>query len=697
MSENRIYHRRTGTRRAFALLLFLTLLIYSNTFRASWHLDDYQNIVYNNRVHIEELSPHSLSRVIRPPLYDRIWRPVSFLTFAGNWYFGSDNVFGYHLVNIFIHALTSWIIFLTVVRIFRTPVLRNKYGDAGYLIALMSAVLWSVNPIHTQAVTYIVQRMTLLATFFYALSLLCYIQARLIDSGSRKRAFIVGCCLSFLIGVGCKEIAATLPIALILVEAAFFRDLANPKVRKKIIVLLTAGVIGILLLGTLFFLRGDLLSVLNGYRSVDYLPLQRLMTQFRALILYISQIFYPASARLSFEHDIDISTSLLTPWTTLPAILVVSGLAVFGLIQLRKRPVLGFSITFFFLNHIIESTIIPLELVFEHRNYLPSLFIFMPVATGFKWALAYYRKKKRPLYVATAGFLTLLIFCFGTATYMRNYAWQTEKSLWTDASRKAPAMSRPVASLAWAYYEGNGHYEQALLLYKKALHLKTHRKFHRASINNNIANMYYLLGDYKAAEVFWQRAIEINPNIAQYQYRLAVVLNRQRQWERALLCLNQIIAKHPDQFNYLNLKGIILLHQKKPRRALACFKKCIKLSPEQPKGYIHAGVTLDIIGAEDRAELLLKHAHSLKPNNITTKIRLIDINLKTGDSGEVNRYLNKLLSSATISDIINSLNQLSGEPFVQTDRITALAGRINTELEKQTDTVSTPGTGQKGS
>ena len=184
-----------------------------------------------------------------------------------------------------------------------------------------------------------------------------------------------------------------------------------------------------------------------------------------------------------------------------------------------------------FLNHLIESSIIPLELVFEHRNYLPTLFVFTPVAVGLHWILDYYSAKNRFLYFTIAGFFSLLIFWFGTGTYLRNYAWQTERSLWTDAASKAPGMSRPLSSLAWGVYERSGQYDQALLLYQKALQLKHHRKYRRASLNNNIANVYLLLGDHKSAEMYWQRAIELNPKAASYRYHLAVLLHRQGRRE----------------------------------------------------------------------------------------------------------------------------------------------------------------------
>ena len=696
MPENRIFQRWISHGWSVALIFSLVFLIYSNTFHATWHLDDYQNIVFNKRVQIEDISPDTLSQAIRPPLYNRIWRPVSFFSFALNWYVAPQDVFGFHLVNIIIHALTAWILFLTVIRLLNTPVLKGRFDGSQYSIALMTAILWSVNPIQTQAVTYIVQRMTLLATLFYVLSMLCYIQARLGKAGPVRWIYFSGCVLSFALGLGSKEIAATLPIALILVETVFFQDLSKPGVRKKLLIVLIAGMLGIAVLASIFFLRGDPLSILNGYRNVDYSPLQRLLTQPRVLILYITQIFYPVPQRLSIEHGIDISTSLLTPWTTLPAMLIMCGLFVLGLTLLRRKPLLGFAITFFFLNHAIESTVIPLELVFEHRNYLPTLFVFVPVAAGIKWVLDYYHPKNRLFYFTVAGFFSLLVFWTGTGTYLRNYAWQTERTLWTDAAAKAPGMSRPFSSLAWGVYERNGQYGQALSYYQKALRLKQHRKYRRASLNNNIANIYFIAGDYKSAEFYWRRAIELNPKSPNYRYRLAIMLHRQGKRERALKQLDKVLSRQPDEFNALNLKGIVLLHQGRPHQAIASFKKCIRFFPDRQEGYIHAGATLAALDAPLQAEFLFKYARMLAPDNQMTLLRLVDMNLRTGDMREVHLYIRKLFADSSPYDIIKYLKKMSGEPYFESANRNVLLKTISDKLQKVGKNVSVIGESERG-
>ena len=144
------------------------------------------------------------------------------------------------------------------------------------------------------------------------------------------------------------------------------------------------------MLGIHFFLRGHAAGILTDMLLVPFTMTERLLTEMRVLVYYMSQLFYPVPTRLSIDHDIVISTSLIHPWTTLPAGLFLIALTITGVVVLEKHPLIGFSILFFLINHVIESSIIPLELIFEHRNYLPSFFMFVPVALGLQWLFGRY-------------------------------------------------------------------------------------------------------------------------------------------------------------------------------------------------------------------------------------------------------------------------------------------------------------------
>ncbi|MCK4252415.1 tetratricopeptide repeat protein, partial [candidate division WOR-3 bacterium] len=374
---------------------------------------------------------------------------------------------------------------------------------------------------------------------------------------------------------------------------------------------------------------------------------------------YLSQLFYPVPTRLSIEHDINVSSSIFHPWTTLPAILIIFSLIGLGLSQMRKRPILSFAILFFFLNHLIESTVIGLELAFEHRNYLPSLFLFLPVSIGIKHLLDYYySNKKVSMFYILVSFFILLIIGLGSGTYIRNMAWATEKSLWEDAIQKAAESSRPLHNLAWGYYERIGRYDKAMELYKKAGKLKVHSTSLKSLILNNMATIYYISGDYRKAAELWRKAADTYPKYEATQYRLALALTKLGDWEKALDHLDTIISKCPEHCDYLNLKGLVLLKQKRPEEALPYLRSALRLSPNNNRVIVSIGVALSLLGKHNRAEWFLSRANRISPTDIVIFFCLIENSLRGGDISGANQYLERLFASAIIKSIRTELEGL---------------------------------------
>ena len=209
-----------------AALFFLIFAVYCNTFHADWQFDDKPNILNNNYLHLRNLKPESLIQTFFTNPTDpgniaqKLYRPVSFLTFSINWYFCKDKVFGYHIVNSLIHFLTATFLFIAILYLLETPNLKEKFSRRRHFIAFLSAALWAIHPIQTQAVTYIVQRMASMAAMFYILSILCYIKFRMSRSSPHRIFFLLSCILTFLLAIGSKENAAMLPVSLLLIALA---------------------------------------------------------------------------------------------------------------------------------------------------------------------------------------------------------------------------------------------------------------------------------------------------------------------------------------------------------------------------------------------------------------------------------------------------------------------------------------------
>jgi protein O-mannosyl-transferase len=637
---------------AFLLLAVLGFLVYGNTFDASWHLDDYSNITENPSVHMNEIQWDFLLRPLQAGLKDgRLDRPIASFSFAWNWYFGKDSPEGYHLINLAIHIVTGWLLFLTASALYKTPNMRGASEHDIPFICLLGTVLWAVNPLQTQAVTYIVQRMALLAAMFSILGLMAYIRCRLSSARRERTSWALICGLSFLFSIGSKENAIVQPLVLMAAEIAFFQNLHQPATRRRVAIVGIISCLTVFSLGVLIFLKGDPTAFLR-YAHRSFSAWERLLTQSRVLLLYVSLLFYPAPTRLSIEHDVLLSTSLLSPWTTLPSIallLALTGLAVFWL---KKRPLLSFAMLFFFINHLIESTVVGLELIFEHRNYLPSMFVFFPAAAGLKQLLNCYRLRSRPMHWAITTFVILLVVGFGSSTYVRNQAWFSEKSLWEDAAAKAPASSRPLHNLAWGYYERIGDYATALRLYEAALKGTKTNLYQESIILNNMASIYYTVRDYRQAEEFWRRAISNHSEYPEAYYRLALALARQDKLEEADRCLDQLLVKHPAHATGANLKGILLSKQGRYLESLSFFRRALKASQTQPAATINIGSVYLQAGDRDKAMWFFKTACARYPGEKTSLLWMAAQEAASGNLDQAGGYLDRLLDAMKLQDVL---------------------------------------------
>ncbi|GAJ06201.1 unnamed protein product, partial [marine sediment metagenome] len=166
----------------FSIFAFAILIVYSNTFKASFHYDDSVNITKNKHIQIDELNWQSIKGTWfaggeRGDIYHPIlYRPVAMCSLALNYYFHELEVFWYHVVNTLVHIITSIFLFLFIKQVLLLPKLREKYGDYAVHIAGLATLLWALNPVQLTNVTYIVQRQNSLCGMFYIIAMYFYIR-----------------------------------------------------------------------------------------------------------------------------------------------------------------------------------------------------------------------------------------------------------------------------------------------------------------------------------------------------------------------------------------------------------------------------------------------------------------------------------------------------------------------------------------
>ncbi|ESQ17021.1 MAG: tetratricopeptide repeat protein [Thiohalocapsa sp. PB-PSB1] len=426
------------------LALGAAVLAYLPGMTAPFYFDDWTAIVNNPTVHLTELTWPQLCAAALGVPHDGRW--LTGLSFGLNHLVGGLDPTGYHLVGLAVHLVNGLLVFWVVLLLYRTPVLRGPGQDALWIAAL-AVTLWLLNPVQTQAVTYVWQRATTLAVLFHLLAFGLYLQARLTQHQRLRPWLYAGVAGVWLLGLMSKEIVAVLPGFLLLAEWYFFQDLRWPRRRRGLPwLLLTVALLAAAAAWYLVFLRGQgpLDIVLRGYGGRDFDVWQRVMTEWRIVVFYLGLFLWPHPSRLSLEHDVVLSQSLLEPLGTLWAGLFILGCVAAAGLTARRHRLLSFCILWWLGHLVIESTVIPLELVFEHRLYLPSV--------GLALLLAMAADRLRQWQPAAAAPVTLamlaLAVLWGTWTHERNRLWADPVAFWEDAVVKAPESSRARNHLA---------------------------------------------------------------------------------------------------------------------------------------------------------------------------------------------------------------------------------------------------------
>ncbi|MFZ2397059.1 MAG: hypothetical protein WAW31_00080 [Smithella sp.] len=327
----------------FISLFIILIAIYSNSFYGEWHFDDFANIVDNPYIQIKSFSWPEIKHCIYGLDQERVSRPLSYFSFALNYKFGGMEVFGFHVVNFIIHYLAAIFLFLFIYNTLKLPLLRDKYKNIAYPIALLATFFWAINPVFVTSVTYIVQRMASMAGLFYIMSMYLYLKGRTSEKPSLSIIFFILSLLAGLASVLSKENAAMLPLSILLFDLFLIQGITKENI-KKFAKILFSSLLLILIIGLIY--TGWFSNAFEGYEIRDFSMMQRLLTEPRVILFYLSLLFYPISSRLTLLYDVDFSRSLFQPWTTIPSILLILFIISFALYIARKRPLISFCIIF---------------------------------------------------------------------------------------------------------------------------------------------------------------------------------------------------------------------------------------------------------------------------------------------------------------------------------------------------------------
>jgi len=624
------------------LLSLIPFVIYFNSFKVPFILDDFPAIRDNKNIQIQTLAWDSVKSTLEGSLVNR---PLAKFSFALNYYFGHYNVKGYHLANLIIHILTGlFLFFLFRITLFLekdlNPAGKKLYQDIA-LTAFIAALLWIVHPVNTQSVTYIVQRMNSMAAMFYTLSLLLYAKARISYSSEAKALparfkwvlHLFGCLFSGIFALASKPTAATLPIAILAYEWFFFQSLSLRWLKKSI-----PWIIGLLFLlaglSTLYFGGNPLDKIYGFYIKTSSLQhfsmIERINTEFRVLVYYVSLFFFPHPMRLHLDYIYPLSQSLVAPITTVLAggtLLLLLALAFYGA---RRHRVISFCILWFFITLSIESSFIGLAPIFEHRTYLPFMMISLMTVI---FILKLLPSKKLSITI-----LCMMAAIFSMWTFQRNHTWQDRIQFWEDNLTKSPNNPRPYFMLGNIYFQNN-RFDRAKTYYENAISLKG--DYQQAYIG--LGETYVKLEELKKATSHFEKARLISPWDPDILIKLGNTYFQQEKWQQALRYYGRANEIAPQADEALYGKALALSRMGRQEKAINNYKKLIRINPEHVQAHKNMA---DIYFQKQDLKLAMQHykqAIALNPDYVQAHFNLAVSYLYMDNVAECTKHLKKAL------------------------------------------------------
>ena len=427
----------------FSTLLTLTALVYIPSLAGGYIFDDGYYFLDNVDVHAKTLDVASLTRAALSQAGTTQFRALGMLSFAINYYFTGIDPFGVKLTNLIIHLCNGILLFVLLKQLLR---LRNRIvtGDVNKpeqnnpdLIAAVVAGAWLLLPINLTAVAYVSQRLEALANIFVFCGLIWYLNARLREYVRADTRFALPLSLGIftMLGLCAKESAVTLPLYAACVDFALtgFRN-QDHRFSKPVLATYVAILLLPLIAGLTWIAHWDFGSVHN-FRT--FTMEERLLTEPRILIDYVRWTLLPSLNELTFYHDdIAVSHGLFDPSTTALAIAALIAAIVVAIWQRKSRPLFCLGILWFFAGHVLTATIVPLELVFEHRNYFASVGLLLAVASLIAVEPLFPKLHIRA--AIACGFIGLFAF----TTFLRAEEWSHPLRLALAEATKRPTSPR---------------------------------------------------------------------------------------------------------------------------------------------------------------------------------------------------------------------------------------------------------------
>ena len=530
-------------------LVALAVLPYANSLRNGFVLDDIPIVLENPLVR----DVGSVGAIFGSNYWDRggavvvgdstLYRPLTVFTYAVDYALWKQNPTGFHATNILLHAAVTVMLFLIAVEVLASPV-----------AAFVSAAIFAVHPVHTEAVTGIVGRAEVLAALFYLAAFVTLRRRSAFDGAaagaSRLRVLAVaaGGASLYLLGLFSKEIAVTLPAVLALDDWLHREEL--PRDRRAAITVLAMRYGALAVASAVYF--GFRQNAVSGGSSIwpgfaGVAADDRILTASRVLLEYVGLFVFPRTLLADYwKTDVLIARSLAEPMVLVSIVLWVA-LAAFLVRRFRRDPPLVLSIGWFLITILpVSNLLFPIGVAKAERLlYLPSAGLCLVAGLAYARAEGVVRVRGVPR-VALAAMLVALT----ARTIVRNTDWRDSLTL----------------------------------------ALATLEKSTSPLMNDIAAGELVKRGELARATEHLREAVRQSPDMRLIRVHLGVTLHQQGLLDQAIAEYKEAIRRHPDDAEAHNNLGAVYLDQQREAEAVAEFTEAVRLHPRYADPRMNLGV-----------------------------------------------------------------------------------------------------------
>jgi Flp pilus assembly protein TadD len=602
------------------LIVGAGLLAYYNSFTGAFIFDDADSITTNPTIrHLWPPGP-----LLSPPKESTVQnRPVANLTLAINYALGGTNVIGYHALNLAIHVLAGLALFGIVRRTLRLPSMKDRWADAANGLALAVALIWTVHPLQTEAVTYVVQRTESLMGLLYLLTLYAVIRGA--ESAHARWWFVaaVVCCA---LGMGAKEVMATAPLMVLLYDRTFLAGSFREALRRRWS--LYAGLAATwALLAVMVWVSP---SKFHQKYSTDTTWWMYVRSQPAFISHYLRLSFWPAPL------VVDYGTAFVSDIDEIVLSSAFIGLLVAGtVLALRNKSPLGFLGAWFFVILAPSSSVFPLvnQTVAEKRMYLPlaaviTLVVFAAFMIGQRLS-----GKKRAL---GWGLVAAVALALTLVTIRRNFDYRSEFGIWQDVINKRPDNARAHYNIGMLLLQA-GKIQEAIGQYEQAVRIKPDY----TDAHNNLGSALLERGRVPEAMAHWQRVLQIEPDSAPAHNNMGVALERMSKLPEAIQHFKQALRVQPDWAEAHNNLAIALAQMGNTKEAMPHWEEALRLKPEFAEAHNNLGLALLRVGRTEDAIAQFEMALRLKPDLAEAHKSLGDALMDAGRTQEAVKHLER--------------------------------------------------------